>query len=965
MKRDGRNRFKRGLVSLLAILLILQLTVPCLLVSADTEDTAAEEALLAEEAYVEEPEEEETVPEEPVSEEADDVSTSDATPQEEAEDTVPKEDTEAELEEEEEEEDIEPEIEMESSEEWERELDLLTLTDDDWVENFVRIAASQLGYRENELTEAELESGYTQGWTRYGVWYGLPYEEWNTYFVDFCLYYAEVAGISFEPEAADWIYELGKDEMYTEPEDAEPKRGDLIFLDLYDNDGIADSVGIIEWALYDEDDQCEEIKVILGDYEDEVAEEAFYADDSRILGYTVLPEDPRSEKEVEENSVETEDLYEGDAQTFEDTVEGITVHVEAPAGAFPGETTMEVSPVEREAVLDAISQTIDGTIANVEAVDISFYDQDGEEIEPALPIRVLMSSQLIAKKDEAPTVVHIRDNADADVVPVDESAETSDSEVVFETASFSVYALVYTVDFELTDESGYRYTFSLDGGSQITLSTLLAELGIMDRKSAQKLIAEDVEDVTFSDESLVKVAKLEESTTLAEVQIENGLDVQEGAESTAYEAPDYLLMSLAAFDTAETLTITLRSGEQIVIQVTDERISGLNQIEDGARYLIYVQWSENGNCYVLKNDGTTAQVPAGELAGLGDEYYWEFTSKSGVTARDGNYNSINCYTIQAVTGNRRYLQPNEYPSTSQGATRLLVPWDDTYGCGVRQNGQGGTFNIGGLYDGPNGSYTYGGYLVLENNTLTENYWYATDVKLYKKSDTVTFNVKTENADIGTVSGRDYQYNELKEKTSFVAAGDNRSYNANPIYATPGANYEFAGWKWEGESGYAYTSSTIPAGALAVQAGKTLVATFKERSDIGDTGRRADRSLDAWIEGLLKQQIPLDGNSTSKTAEVYDYENRIYRVDLTAKSNLVTFNGTIDLGFILDMSGSMRFPSKLNKTGIALQLTNLNNGGDWQLDKNQVYYIITDAANTSTVRKVFYRSGGESGTDGTL
>ncbi len=1008
MKRNKYNRFKRLGTSLLAILLVFQLTIPYLQVAAvETEASAAEdvsyedvqiteteveETSQAEEASVieeviEETQEEE-VPEEEIQEE---TQSSEEDESQEREEVVEEEqvtegtdvvETVSENNETLQQDDVNTveetqkdaeEVVMESSEDWEKELDQLSLTNDDWVENFVRIASSQVGYKENPV------DGFLQGWTRYGVWYGLPYSEWNTLFVDFCLYYAEVEGVSFEPVIADWLKTLTKDEMFIEVEDAKPQRGDLVFLDLEENDDRVDAVGIVEKAKYDDDlKQCESIKVILGDYEDKVAEETLYTDDSRIIGYVTLPKDPRSKTEdnradEDVSPSETEEISQGESQIFEGSAGDIKVTVEAPAGAFSGETTMKVSLVEKTDVLDAINRTVDGTVTNVEAVDISFYNADGEEVEPAQPIRVLMSTDLIAQKSENPTVVHIQDDAGANVasvVSLDETADTQANEVAFEAESFSVYAVVYTVDFDLTGDDGKHYTFSLEGGKQIALSALLTELGFMDADAAKKLVAEDVESVVFSDEKLVKIVPLTEDMTLADVLTENNLTAPGGASDVTYKAPDYLLLSLQAFDSEETLTITLKSGEEIVVRVTDEQIGSMNQIQDGEKYLIYVQYSAGGTCYVLKNDGSTITCSESDLPGLGDDCYWQITKRaeaSSNTVYGGAYpgslipgNWLPSYEIKTTTGQTRYLQPNEYPYTQNGANNLTAGWFDK--CGIQPGSTDGTFRIGGYYlTGDNNNY--GGFLALENGRFVERYsevltWFrnvGTDVKLYKKSEHAPFTVRTENTAKGTVGGKNFQDQDVSGQESFLTAADASGHNEFPIVAISTANYEFRDWRWE-DGSVAYTSSTIPAGALAVTPGRTLTAYF-DMIDVTNMGRRADRSLQDWIDGILDKQIPFDESSTSKTTEVYDYDNRIYRVDLMAKSNLVTFNGTIDLGFILDVSMSMKFPSKLNKTGMAIQGNQLYNGGNGQLQENQTYYIITDPTGTATVRRIFHKSDG--------
>ena len=98
-----------------------------------------------------------------------------------------------------------------------------------------------------------------------------------------------------------------------------------------------------------------------------------------------------------------------------------------------------------------------------------------------------------------------------------------------------------------------EYTYNLAGGSEIFLSELLTILSASGADGADKLaeiVANmgQIENVTFSNPELLKIEK--QSSEQAEI--------------------DWLLTSLAAFDTEEKLAITLANGEEIVVRVTDE-----------------------------------------------------------------------------------------------------------------------------------------------------------------------------------------------------------------------------------------------------------------------------------------------------------------------------------------------------------------------------------------------------------
>ena len=85
---------------------------------------------------------------------------------------------------------------------------------------------------------------------------------------------------------------------------------------------------------------------------------------------------------------------------------------------------------------------------------------------------------------------------------------------------------------------------------------------------------------------------------------------------------------------------------------------------------------------------------------------------------------------------------------------------------------------------------------------------------------------------------------------------------------------------------------------------------------------------------------------AKTAEVYDYENRIYQIDIESSSGYYDINPDLYLEFVLDSSRSMYFPATLDQVatynGVAGLRTWIRNNGN----KDETYYFITDQGNDS-------------------
>lgn len=202
-------------------------------------------------------------------------------------------------------------------------------------------------------------------------------------------------------------------------------------------------------------------------------------------------------------------------------------------------------------------------------------------------------------------VVHFADTADGEAAEI-LNASVIDGAVQFESTGFSVYVVTYTVDFHWNG-----FTFNLAGGDTILLSELLEILktgydelnsdstDVYDTEVLTALIEhpESIEDVEFSDPELIRIQKLEilDSQELIEDDYSEEL-----IENTH---PDWLLTSLAPFQTEETLAILLKTGETLEIAVTDI-VYGDGEGETVTRSS-YRHVTADGVTYLLSNNGTS------------------------------------------------------------------------------------------------------------------------------------------------------------------------------------------------------------------------------------------------------------------------------------------------------------------------------------------------------------------------
>lgn len=189
-------------------------------------------------------------------------------------------------------------------------------------------------------------------------------------------------------------------------------------------------------------------------------------------------------------------------------------------------------------------------------------------------------------------------------------------------------------------------------------------------------------------------------------------------------------------------------------------------------------------------------------------------------------------------------------------------------------------------------------------------------------------------------------------------------NGNDVSALAGCVFEI-----QGNNGYTATivsgndpevnlPSDIPDGSytiteVSVPAGYMRDTEFERHFSVLNGTLVSDDNIGTFINHSLEQL------TAGKTAEVEDYNNRIYQVLLSARSHMRMYQmDPVDMLFVVDQSNSMLFPAGLEATGksVTLKLYGENNVSNLEalnLDKSQMYYIISDPTGTSTVWCLWY------------
>lgn len=310
-----------------------------------------------------------------------------------------------------------PHADVEISLDWESTLINTELTGV-WADDLVAVAGSQEGYRESELNFITDAYNVKRGYTRYGEWYGNPYEDWNGLFVMFCLHYANICNVPVDPSPARWITAAADEGLLRDPEEL-PLPGDIAFCDD-DTDGLIDRVGIVREVMEIEGEEGPdtEVRLIMGQRQQGVGEEIFTLSAGHIAAYLALPENPEPiltpEEVPAEQAVTTAQNEEtipeeavpmsapGDVFLTADTGDGVTAILTAAADSFayPADelvlTIREVGDMPEYIAMDesdpydSAVQAIDSLLApdgkraaETRLFDIAVWHKEYEDVPPA------------------------------------------------------------------------------------------------------------------------------------------------------------------------------------------------------------------------------------------------------------------------------------------------------------------------------------------------------------------------------------------------------------------------------------------------------------------------------------------------------------------------------------------------------------------------------------------------------
>ena len=198
------------------------------------------------------------------------------------------------------------------------------------------------------------------------------------------------------------------------------------------------------------------------------------------------------------------------------TIGDVTITVKAEAGAFPNDSYLEVKEIASNTDMSSENETLAASYS----YDITIYDKDGNEIEPAegKNVTVSFSMDRIADSNLDTNIYHTSDDGTVTELDITTSGDTATAT----TDSFSVYTVEFTYG---------ELTYVMNGDSSIKLSDILNSVSLTGQAT----------NVECSDTSLF---------------------------SASNESGEWIISSHKAFSTTEWMKVTI---EDIVyeIKVTD------------------------------------------------------------------------------------------------------------------------------------------------------------------------------------------------------------------------------------------------------------------------------------------------------------------------------------------------------------------------------------------------------------
>ncbi len=400
--------------------------------------------------------------------------------------------------------------------------------------------------------------------------------------------------------------------------------------------------------------------------------------------------------------------------------------------------------------------------------DIKIMTKKGE-YKPNAPVRVDITydKQIVDVPTNKVSAVHFAEEGPEQVDTLTGGTVKGIDTVAFEAESFSVYGVVYTVDFTY-----YGYTYSVYGNEEITLTELMNVLGIA---------------VAPDDVAEVRVV----------LKTQNDEEVDEGELYAFVKDGEWVIKSDTAFGNTYNLIIETCDSKKYVVEVTDEVYENLASFITDAVLEIDGKKYGQGETWVVRPEAdynltlTFRERGAMQFPKGGDEMVMDLPEGLTVKSGSGGSFDIPAGLAGTVTGNTWWIDD---------AGKLHIKFgDDPEDILTRASNAFVTIDLSAEFDGIHESFEF-------REGVTRNVVYDTssDVSISKKG---TYNRETGKMDY-TITVKSAGKNENVKVTDTL--GNTNLLTIDPdsivISSSTGENVELVSGT-DPDTGAPYESTT--------------------------------------------------------------------------------------------------------------------------------------------------------------
>lgn len=334
------------------------------------------------------------------------------------------------------------------------------------------------------------------------------------------------------------------------------------------------------------------------------------------------------------------------AASLEESVEGITVSVEADAGVFPENTSLSLKVEDSgdSAMQTLLEAAVQGKINNYEAVEIAFEDENGETVDPQDVFTVKVISDSMEEQADRALV-----QVTGEVATIVESPEFTYKQVEFSADANATYAIVekseLTTEYLSADGNLYEVNVTYDYTAQIPDNASLVITEFPEGSAEYEANRQAFLDAMPADESGTQAAPA--GTDGESTLTEDGVAVPDGqAENAEAAFMDIFDLSIYAEDGSKVEPAT-----PVQVSIMRKNLPENFDSKDGG--LVVQHLNESTSTPFVENIDSAVAVTAGSITAnfeTGSFSYYAFTWQPN----NGQYRTVRIHYGYKDASNQFY-----------------------------------------------------------------------------------------------------------------------------------------------------------------------------------------------------------------------------------------------------------------------------------------------------------------------